>query len=165
MDGPPIVLYEPAFAAIQEQLNNIHSIPVQEDLVNGVFALVSLAGERYETEGDRLSKMLPALGELLGVRLDQLVNAVGGRGVKTAESDALATCPVFGGQNVAIYEGKLELGIGGEGSIQGALTMRKQVGNPKVGTSFLVELGFDTYGASSMLLCRRLRNAPAFSLL
>ncbi|TFK16458.1 hypothetical protein FA15DRAFT_676673 [Coprinopsis marcescibilis] len=137
LEGPPIVIYERAFAAIKEQLDDIASMSVEENTVPTVTELVSLAAEIYTTEGDRLAKTLPILERLLEVKLQPLVNAVDQAGCKIAESDAMATCQLSNSLDSAIYlhgEWKLELGIGGEGSIQCPLTLRKQLCTPKYKT-------------------------------
>ncbi|TFK27944.1 hypothetical protein FA15DRAFT_665955 [Coprinopsis marcescibilis] len=136
LEGPPIVIYEHAFAAIQEQLDNIASISVEEDTIHTVTALVSLAAEIYTTEGDRMAHTLPILERLLDVKLQPPVN-VDHAGRKIAESNAMATCQLSNSSHSAIYlhsEWKLELGIGGEGSIQCPPTLTKQLCTPKYKT-------------------------------
>lgn len=142
-EGPPIVLHEPTFADIQDKLDGISSMPVDEDLVTDVAELVARAAEIYKGETERQSQTLPILSKLLNVAMDEFAHANNGGGRKVAGGYVIATCNLSLSRHKAIlayFEWKVELGIGGEGSIQGALTLRKLLSADRVGTTVLLSV-------------------------
>ena len=117
-------------------------MPVDEELVTDVTELVDLAADTYEDEYQRKFCTFPILCKLLGVDMTEYVGTNQGSR-RGAESDALITCNLSDSQYKAItahFEFKVELGMGGEGAIEGALKVRKRISADRVGTAVLLSV-------------------------
>lgn len=113
-------------------------MPVDEDLVTDVAELVACAAEIYKDEAKRRYRTLPILSKLLNVAIEEFGLVKNGSDVI-----AIAACNLSLSRHraiLALFEWKVELGIGGEGSIQGALTLRKQLSADRVGTTVLLSV-------------------------
>lgn len=131
-DGPPISIYEPIFAHVVDNLDNLANRLVEEDLIEDVAMLFDKATLIYSSVSARLDAINLVLGKILGV---YFFNASQTYGHKTAESDAVARCSTAVPHVSAVFahaQFKNEMGMSGDGELQGALTFRKYVASREV---------------------------------
>ncbi|KAF9496897.1 hypothetical protein BDN71DRAFT_1388502 [Pleurotus eryngii] len=129
--GPPITIYNRAFAIIRDRLKNLSKEHLTPDLVLDTSQLFDAAAVIYDEENKREDAIYPILERLLGVTFDRKVRASYGSGT-AAESDAASAFELEDGSKVIIAHAELmnELGLAGQSGVQGSLTLRKHIATP-----------------------------------
>jgi hypothetical protein len=137
--GPPVVIYSESLAQLKHELRNITDFPEPPPSVISLTAeLFHVAATIYPSEDDRGQQIYKYLERLLGVELVRYVKSIGKSNKMATEADAIVLQNIpFGSENikkavVAYVELKNELGVRGDGGLQGALSFRKYVAGKDV---------------------------------
>ncbi|KAF4565414.1 Protein kinase domain-containing protein [Pleurotus pulmonarius] len=129
--GPPITIYNRAFAIIRDRLKDLSKEPLVPHLVVDTSQLFDAAAAIYDEENEREDATYPILERLLGVTLDRKVRA-SYSGWTLAESDAACVLELKGGSKaiIAHVEYTHGLGLAGQSGVQGPLALRKHIATP-----------------------------------
>ncbi|KAI0313859.1 hypothetical protein OF83DRAFT_1064772, partial [Amylostereum chailletii] len=127
--GPPITLYDPVFAELNDQLRNLSTVSPTKEALELTRDLFSDASGIYPHEDTRIGLMVPYLKALLGLPgLLTHMEQTEGRAI----GDCMETVKLPGGVAglgpVFVYmEWTPELGVGGDPGLQVAHTYRMHV--------------------------------------
>jgi hypothetical protein len=143
--GSPVVIYNESLAQLKHDLSDLSRvIDPPANYVDATAKLFRAATPIYARERERGEAMYQHLNPLLGVKLEQHVQVPEENSSrKSAEGDALVQetiqDEIFGKKKaVVVYiELKNELGIGGDGGLQAALSLRKHIAQKGVKLSML----------------------------
>ncbi len=135
--GSPVVIYDESLAKLKQQLGNLSKeLEPPGDYVRRTAKLFLAAAKIYKSESKRGKPIWNHLSDLLGVpnKFDLAVQALKANSMqKATEADALFRVNIedetFGQKEaIVVYmELKNELGSGGDGGLQAALSLRKYV--------------------------------------
>ncbi|KAH9942724.1 hypothetical protein B0H21DRAFT_823948 [Amylocystis lapponica] len=134
----PVVLYAEAFAMLKDTLRDLPTGEPDWDLVAATAKLFTSAVELCESEDDRHMAIIERIGTVLSIRIEDVKHGQLARtGHTKAIADTLASVPLEDeqyGKKEGIYvylDIKNELGMDGDGGLQGALTLRKFIAQDK----------------------------------
>ena len=136
--GPPVVIYNESLAKLKHELRNISNSPEPPaSHIASTAELFHVAAEIYKTEDQRGKEIYDYLERLVGQPLDRSVRSFGKSSKLATEVDATIVQniqhPSFGKKAVVAYVVlKTELGMRGDGGLQGALSFRKYVAGKDV---------------------------------
>ena len=136
--GPPVVIYNESLAKLKHELHNIANSPEPPaSHIASTAELFQVAAEIHKTEDQREKEIYDYLERLVGQPLDRSVRSFGKSSKLATKVDATVVQniqhPSFGKKAVVAYvELKNELGMCGDGGLQGALSFRKFVAGEDV---------------------------------
>jgi hypothetical protein len=138
--GPPVVIFDENLARLHDELRNLADAPEPSaKYVTLTAKLFRTAAAIYDSENERGNQIYGHLECLLNASLDRSVWAHKEKSKKkTTEVDAMVGTSIehihFRGVTAAVAYVLLknELGIGGDGALQAALSLRKYVAREQV---------------------------------
>ncbi|KDQ49490.1 hypothetical protein JAAARDRAFT_42919, partial [Jaapia argillacea MUCL 33604] len=127
----PIAIYSDAFAVLRDTLSDLTTTPApnRTQVVTTANLLLS-ATKIYDSDWDRGYALLPHVERLLDVHFDRHVKVATTKETYKANGFARQQLadPSFTERGAYVYiEVKNELGLGGDGGLQGALTLLKHI--------------------------------------
>jgi hypothetical protein len=140
LHGPPIEIYNKTLAKLKDDLNDLSKAPDPPmDTIVQTGKLFHASAPIFSSEDLRIEGILSSLTKLLDADLENYVKTFKGETNKTCTEGDAAIRMTLQDQShgtkvavVAYIEFKNELGLRGEGGLQGALSLRKHVAHKDV---------------------------------